>query len=95
MKTVESRMREYGNGSRAVLSFGWAKGNDGNVINVVNRKGRIQYYDGQTEGMYRNEGSTLYSVIKPSSAQLTRVDNLDFSDTARLAVRQDPFRNRG
>lgn len=83
---VESEMAGFGDNSRAVMSFGWSGGGSGHVINVVRRNGRTGYYDGQTGEKY--DAPSLFNAISRSSGiTLTRVDNLQFSDTVNRSVR--------
>ena len=81
--SVESKMKEYGNGSRGILQVQW-KGGGGHALNVVNKGGKIQYIDGQIGAKYN--GKELFSKIKSSRTQLTRTDNLKFSDRAKKSV---------
>ena len=81
--SVESKMKEYGNGSRGILQVQW-KGGGGHVLNVVNKGGKIQYIDGQIGAKYN--GKELFSKIRSSRTQLTRTDNLKFSDRAKKSV---------
>lgn len=83
--SIEAEMASYGNGSRAVMSFGW-KGGSGHVINVVQRNGRTSYYDGQTGEKY--DAPSLFNAIsRTTGIDITRVDNLGFSDTVNRSVR--------
>lgn len=84
-RDVESQMSNMGNGSRAVMSFGWS-GGDGHVINVVQRNGRTRYYDGQN-GTEVNGTALFNAMARRSLITLTRVDNLAFSDTVNQAIR--------
>ena len=83
---VDRQMASMGDGSRALMSFGWKGGGAGHVINVVRQRGKTRYYDGQngTEVSV----SHLFNAISGSRPiSLTRVDNLSFSDTVNQAVR--------
>ena len=82
-KAVEDQMKQYGNGSRAILQVAW-KGTGGHVINVENRNGRIYYNDAQVHGRYN--GSALFNAIKTGATNLVRVDNLKFSERAKKSV---------
>ncbi|MBR2680953.1 MAG: hypothetical protein IKE23_09445 [Exiguobacterium sp.] len=92
MKEVEARMKEYGNGARATLDWTWkGKGNEGHVINVVQRNGKTYYYDGQHGGEYRNPMALFERMrLSSKSVELMRVDNLQFSEKAREAIRKRP-----
>ncbi len=91
-RAVEAKMKQYGNGARAVLSVSW-KGSrlSGHVLNVVQRGGRTYFYDGQNGSVVN--AKALFSSCRPRDIEITRVDNLTFSDQAREAVRTTP-RNR-
>lgn len=84
---VEKQMAEMGDGSRAVMAFNWKGGGAGHVINVVQKRGKTRYYDGQNGTEV--SASHLFNAISTSrrGIDLTRVDNLAFSDTVNQAVR--------
>ncbi len=84
---VEKQMAEMGDGSRAVMAFNWKGGGSGHVINVVQKRGKTRYYDGQNGTEV--SASHLFNAISTSrrGIDLTRVDNLAFSDTVNQAVR--------
>ena len=67
---LESQMRGYGNGARAI----------GHVFIAENVRGRINYVDPQTNKRYSN-----INLSHVSRAQLTRIDNQDFTEYARNA----------
>ena len=85
-RDVEAQMAEMGNGSRAVMAFSWS-GGGGHVINVVQSRGRTRYYDGQI-GMEVSASHLFNSISRSHNIELTRVDNLSFSDTANQALRR-------
>lgn len=89
---VESRMKSYGDGARAILRVGWKGRAYAHVINLVQKNGRTYYYDGQIGARY--DGNTLFREIKrgQTATKIVRVDNLDFSENAKKAFRQNPFR---
>ncbi len=84
---LENKMKEYGNGSRAIMRVQWSDGG-GHVLNVVNKRGTIHYIDGQTGTRYL--AKELYGSIKPGSTQLVRTDNLKFSNRVKKSVMQKP-----
>lgn len=89
---VEKQMASYGDGARAILEVQWkGKEQGGHVINVIQKKGKTYYYDGQVGKKYN--GSELFNVTKTGkhNTVLVRVDNLDFSEKAKEAVRQNPL----
>ena len=88
-KALESKMKEYGDGSRAIMRVQWkGRGASGHVLNVVQKNGKTYYYDGQVGGKYNTK--SLYNAIRTGDTQLVRVDNLSFSDKAKEAVRKTP-----
>ena len=91
-RELEAKMKSYGDGSRAIMSVAWkGRGNDGHVLNVVQRAGKTYYYDGQTGHAINPKG--LFPNIRTRQTEIARVDNLAFSDQARESVRTTP-RNR-
>ena len=80
---LNNKMKEYGNGSRAIVSIQWKSG-DGHVFNVERRNGKNYYIDAQTGKRYRNE--TILNGVKPQSVKILRTDNLRVSDRAKKAV---------
>lgn len=85
---VERQMADMGNGARATMAFNWKGARSGHVINVMQTRGRTRYFDGQTGTEV--SASHLFNAISTSGSrgiQLTRVDNLAFSDTVNRAVR--------
>lgn len=85
-RDVEAQMASMGNGARAVMAFGWS-GGGGHVINVVQSRGRTRYYDGQI-GMEVSASHLFNAISRSGNIELTRVDNLSFSDTANQALRR-------
>lgn len=82
-----AKMKEYGNGSRAVLQVVWKGGRSGHVINVEYRNGRILLFDPQIGKRYN--ASEFMAAVKPDKTQLIRVDNLKISDRAKKSVTKD------
>ena len=83
ISNIESRMRSYGSGSRAVIQI-FYKGGGGHVFNVENQRGRIVYVEAQA-GKIKNIKQTMSSV-KTESVNLVRTDNLRLSDRAKNFV---------
>ena len=79
-------MKGMGDGARATMSFQWSGGKSGHVVNVVQRNGKTKYYDGQN-GTEVSAPHLFRAISRSYSINLTRVDNLDFSDTVNRAVR--------
>ena len=87
-KTIDNaiaKMKEYGNGSRAVIEF-LRDPRGGHVINVENRNGKILFVEAQTTA--DSKGGHIYSRKElafqmgdrtPRHAALTRTDNLQIS----------------
>ena len=95
-RSLESQMAGYGDGSRAILRVGW-KGTrgSGHVINVVQKKGKTYYFDGQTGNQYH--AKDLFSAVSTrgsNTSYVVRVDNLPFSESAKAAFRQNPARKK-
>lgn len=82
---LENKMKEYGNGSRAIMQVQW-KGGGGHVINVEYKNGKVHYNDAQIGAKYKP--SQLFSAIKTGATQITRTDNLQLSDRAKKSVEQ-------
>lgn len=77
-KKIESEMKNYGEGSRAIIRV--RKGNNGHVFIAENNNGKISYIDPQTNKRYSN-----LSLARISSAAVTRIDNQQFTDYAKNA----------
>lgn len=89
INSIESQMKNWGEGSRAILRIKWAGGNSGHVINVEYANGGLRVYDAQSN--QRQTGSALlkdymqYATL--SRTQLVRTDNLTVSDNMRYMVK--------
>lgn len=90
-KALEGKMRGYGNGARAIMAVYWKNAKSGHVLNVVQRGNNTYYYDGQDGSIVSPKA--LFDAIRTRETKVARVDNLDFSDTAKEAIRKTP-RNR-
>jgi hypothetical protein len=77
-RRIESRMQQYGAGSRAIVRV--ASGRNGHVFIAENVRGRVTYIDPQTNSRY--SGLRLSHV---TSASLIRLDNQQFTEYARNA----------
>lgn len=84
----ESKMRDYGDGARAVVGVQWRKGG-GHVLNAENHGGKIHYIDAQTGHKYI--GRELFEAAKPREITVTRTDNLKFSERAKKMVTKDKW----
>lgn len=91
IKAIENQMGDWGNNSRGILRVVWkGKNAEGHVLNVVHRSGKTYYLDGQVGKQYTAQG--LMNSIRTKDTKLVRVDNLDFGDRAKEAVRQNPYK---
>lgn len=84
MQNISDKMKEYGNGSRAVIQI-FYRGGGGHVFNVENQGGRIVYVEAQT-GKMKDVARTMQSV-RTDSVNIVRVDNLRVSDRAKNFVK--------
>lgn len=84
---IEKKMKQYGNGSRAVVQVFYRKrGEGGHVFNVENQGGRIVYVEAQT-GSIKDIKSTMKQV-STGKVNIMRTDNLKISGRAKKFVRQ-------
>ena len=83
-QNVAKTMQSYGDGARAVVSFAWAKGHFGHVINVENIKGKIHYFESQVGGEYNP--NRVLSGVRHGSVKIMRTDSLRISDRAKKSV---------
>lgn len=84
MDNIAAKMREYGNGARAVVQILY-RGGGGHVFNVENQNGHIAYVEAQV-GKIKDMPATMRHV-KTDSVNLVRVDNLKVSERAKQFVR--------
>lgn len=82
-KNIESKMRSYGDGSRAVIRVSWQM-SGAHVFNVENVKGKMHYVDAQT-GMPVKIRECL-AASRPMKTQIVRTDNLRISERAKNSV---------
>ncbi len=82
--TLKKAMKDWGDGSRAVVQVFWKNGG-GHVYNVENVGGRIKYIDAQ--GPNRKAETFLRDAI-PSMTMLVRTDNLRVSERAKAFVKK-------
>lgn len=86
---INGKMKEWGNGSRAVVGVDW-KGGGGHVFNVERQSGRSYFVDAQSGEIY--DPKQVFAQVNPQSVRLVRTDNLRFSNRAMRAVEQDTRR---
>lgn len=89
---IESKMKEFGDGSRGIVKIQWNNGN-GHVFNVERKNGKTHYVDAQIGAKY--DPKQLFTQVKPSSVRLVRTDNLKFSDRMKKSVEQAGSRTNG
>ena len=78
VKKIETQMKQYGNGSRAIISVN--SGSDGHVFIAENAGGKIVYIDPQDNNRYYN-----LKLNHVTHASVIRIDNQQFTDYARNA----------
>lgn len=78
VKKIESQMKQYGSGSRAIIRV--SRGQNGHVFIAENINGKISYIDPQINKRY-----SRLSLSRVSSAGVTRIDNQKFTEYARNA----------
>lgn len=96
-ENIKNKMKEWGNGSRAILQIFWA-GGGGHVVNLENINGKVVVNDAQVSqkhdlDSYVNSGDMIIGDLN-----IIRTDNLRFSDRVRKSVeptnrRRDAFAN--
>ena len=93
IRNIEKKMKEYGNGSRAVVEFLRGRGG-GHVVNVENRNGKILFVEAQATPsqangrVYTRDGIKYQMSNNPRHVALTRTDNLQVSYRAGQFVDQ-------
>lgn len=88
VNNLEAKMAEYGEGSRAVVSVQWERGG-GHVFMVEQKNGKTIYRDPQVGVRY--DKATVFTNVKPGRVELTRVDNLSFSNSIGEAVTKEKY----
>lgn len=87
LSNVQKEMASYGDGSRGIIAVQWSGANYGHVFNCEQVGDKTIFRDAQTGKYYKPEN--VFSKVRPGSVRLTRVDNLEFSDTVGQAVTKD------
>lgn len=81
---IEEQMRQYGDGSRAVVRVGWKGRNFGHVFIAEQENGRTRFIDPQSG----SEDVTWYfGNISPSKSYMFRVDDKKFSPNIEEAFK--------
>lgn len=89
LSNVESKMASYGDGARGIIEVQWQGAGFGHVFNCEQKGGKTMFRDAQTGKYYQPKN--VFQKVKPSSVRLTRVDNLQFTDTVGQSVTKDKF----
>lgn len=84
---IEKQLKEWGEGSRAIIRVKWQGFASGHVINVEYTNGKFYYVDAQDR--YRStDPKVMLSGSAPSRTMLYRTDNATITDEMRKIVRQ-------
>ena len=87
LDNLAAKMREYGNGARAIIRIGYRGTHMGHVFNVENRGGQVSYVDAQTGQRYlQGDMRNLMKIVDTRGVTLTRTDNLRISARAKEFV---------
>lgn len=84
-RQIEKQMKSWGDGARATLEVVWKKGNEGHIINVVNKGGKIIAVD--TQNGTTPSLKSLMSLTRRNWNALTRVDNIGFSSDVKYLTK--------
>ncbi|MGN0363685.1 MAG: toxin glutamine deamidase domain-containing protein [Bilifractor sp.] len=77
LNRIRGKMREYGDGSRAVISITYKGGRLGHVFNVENVRGATYYIDAQSGQRYNTPSMrNLLGITQTTQTTITRTDNL-------------------
>lgn len=87
VKNIQAKMKEFGDGSRGVVSITYKGKNFGHVFNVEQRKGTTYFVDAQTGERVRAQ--KFFEITDRSTITLTRTDNLKISDRTKNFVTSD------
>lgn len=92
VNNIKSKMKGYGNGSRAVVSVTYKNRSSGHVFNVEQRKGKTIFVDAQSGE--RLWAKNFMDIVDRSTVTLTRTDNLKISDRAKNFVTAESIYKR-
>lgn len=87
-QAIEQKMKEYGDGSRAVIFVQWDGRSWGHYFNVANEGGSVVFYDAQNGAM----GDTVRDYLlraRPSETRIWRVDDKEMTDYIRKVVKEN------
>ena len=77
INNIENKMREWGDGARAIIRMRWNGNKSGHVFNVENQGGRIVYTDSQ---VHRTVDIADYmSGAEPTRTGIIRVDDKEIN----------------
>ena len=85
-RKTDDAVRAWGDGARGIVRISW-NGREGHVWNVRNENGRVVYYDAQDRTVLKNAREYI-DLGMPTTVQVIRTDNLEFTDNIRKAVKQ-------
>ena len=74
-RNIESAMREWGDGARAIVKVDWKSGKSAHVFNIEQSGGKTVAYDAQSGKSIKLMDYLQYS--KPTKTEISRVDNLN------------------
>lgn len=80
LANLKSKMREYGNGARAVVNIQYRGHGSGHVFSAENHNGQVSFVDAQTGQRYSTASmQNLLHIVETGTVGLTRTDNLRVS----------------
>lgn len=80
-KNVLNNMSKWGEGSRAIVEVSNAKG--GHAFNVEYHRGKLYYYDAQTNSKY--DPARVFNHVNRKAVRIVRTDNLALGNASDLA----------
>ena len=87
IQNIESQLKQWGEGARAIIRIRWQGCNSGHVINVEYTNGKIYYVDAKDRYRSTNPKEML-SGSRASETELFRVDNATITDEMRKVVKK-------
>ena len=90
LRNIERQMKDWGEGSRAILRIKWGGGSSGHVINVEYANGKLNVWDAQSNarmtGVDYLKHYLHYTTL--SRTQLFRTDNATPTENMRFMVKK-------
>lgn len=83
---ILGNMRQWGNGSRGIVTVVYPRSNSGHAFNVEYSGGKLHYYDAQTGERYNP--AKVFDHVSPTKVKVMRSDNLALADDVRNMVRK-------